>query len=74
MSDKSKCDRVLRLKTWMSNASFHSFNSRSDGLQCDFSTNKLKRRAVRGFLVKRDRVFLFSVIRYYKKILSVNKL
>ena len=30
------------------------------------------RGAVRGFLVKRDRVFLFSVIRYYKKILSVN--
>ena len=28
--------------------------------------------AVRGFLVKRDRVFLFSVIRNYEKILSVN--
>ena len=28
--------------------------------------------AVRGFRVKRDRVFLFSVIRYYEKILSVN--
>ena len=44
MSDKSKCDRVFRsnAKTSMSNASFHSFNSRSDGLRCDFSTNKLK--------------------------------
>ena len=42
MSDKSKCDRVFRSKTSMSNASFHSFNSRSDGLRCDFSTNKLK--------------------------------
>ena len=44
MSDKSKCDRVFRsnAKTSISNASFHSFNSRSDGLRCDFSTNKLK--------------------------------
>ena len=43
MSDKSKCDRVFRSKTSLSNASFHSFNStRSDGLRCDFSTNKLK--------------------------------
>ena len=31
-----------------------------------------KRGVVRGFLVKRDRVFLFSVIRYYKEILSLN--
>ena len=30
------------------------------------------RGAVRGFRVKRDRVILFSVIRYYEKILSVN--
>ena len=44
MSDKSKCDRVFRsnAKTSISNASFHSFNSRSDGLRYDFSTNKLK--------------------------------
>ena len=33
------CDRVFRSKTSLSNA---SFNSRSDGLRCDFSTNKLK--------------------------------
>ena len=32
----------------------------------------LKRGRMGGFLVKRDHVFLFSVIRYYKKILSVN--
>ena len=42
MSDKSKCDRVFPSKTSMSNANFHSFNSRSDGLRCDFSTKKLK--------------------------------
>ena len=42
MSDKSKCDRVFRSKTSMNNANFHSFTSRSDGLRCDFSTNKLK--------------------------------
>ena len=42
MSDKSICDRVFRSKTSMSNATFHSLNSRSDGLRCDFSTNKLK--------------------------------
>jgi len=44
VADKSKCDRVFRsnAKTSMSNASFHNFNSRSDGLRCDFSSNKLK--------------------------------
>ena len=42
MSNKSKCDCVSRSRTSMSNASsFHRFNSRSDGLRCDFSTNKL---------------------------------
>ena len=39
MSNKSKCD--FRSKTSMSNASFHRFNSKSGGLRCDFSTNKL---------------------------------
>ena len=44
VSDKSKYDLVFRsnAKTLMSNASFHSFNSRSDGLWCDFTTNKPK--------------------------------
>ena len=39
---------VQQIQVWLSNpivtfrnASFHCFNSRSDGLRCDFSTNKL---------------------------------
>ena len=51
-SDKSKCDRVVRSKTSMTDASFrnvlteqwslHNFDSKSNGLRCDFSTNKPK--------------------------------
>ena len=42
MSDKSKCDCVFWSKPAMSNASFHNFDSRLNGLRCDFATNKLK--------------------------------
>ena len=42
MSDKSKCDCAFWSKPSMSNASFHNFNSRLNGLRCNFSANKLK--------------------------------
>ena len=45
---------------------------RSEMRDFKFCCLELGRGAVRGFLVKRDRVFLFSVIRVYEKILSVN--
>ena len=37
-------------KTSMTNASFHNFDSTSNGLRCDFSTNKLKsiQKAIRS--------------------------
>ena len=54
MPDKSKCDRVFRSKTSMSNASFHNFHSRSNGLRCYFSANKLK------FIYKAIRTFRIS--------------
>ena len=58
MPNKSKGDRVLLSvrQTSMSNASFHNFHSRSDGLRYDFSTNKRPRG------IKADTFFKFSVI------------
>ena len=52
MPDKSKCDRVFRSKTSMSNASLNNFHSRSSGLRCNFSTNKRK--------------FIYKAIRTYR--------
>ena len=39
---KCKCDRVFRSKTSMSNASFHSLNSRSDGFDAIFRQINLR--------------------------------